>query len=123
MKLPDLLRQIQLRRRLGLPDTEFRQELFRRISVPLAALPASLITIRLAMRRNRRGHLAAALGEGIMVSLLLWTLLTLFRAFGVGGLVSPAMSGIAPVALLLAIGVGLGLAQDLGFRRKPKLAA
>lgn len=118
LPLGELLRQIQLRHRMGLPDLEYRQEIYRRVMFPFSAVPASLVSIRLALRRRRRGHMGAALGEGILVSLLLWTLFTVFRAFGVGGAVSPAVSGIAPSAILLTIGLAMGVSHDLGRYRK-----
>lgn len=118
LPLRELLAQIRLRQRLGLEDVGYRQELFRRVAFPFSAVPASLVAIRLALRRNRRGHLAASLGEGIILSLLLWTLFTIFQAFGLSGAISPAVSGLAPLAIFLVIGLGLGVFQDLSFRRR-----
>ena len=118
LRLGELLAQIRLRQRLGLDDVGYRQELFRRIAFPFSAVPASLVAIRLAMRRNRRGHLATSLGEGILLSLLLWTLFTIFQAFGLSGAISPAVSGLAPLAILFALGLGVGAFEDLRFRRR-----
>ncbi|HLV59795.1 MAG TPA: LptF/LptG family permease [Fredinandcohnia sp.] len=118
LPLRELLAQIRLRQRLGLEDVGYRQELFRRVAFPFSAVPASLVAIRLAMRRNRRGHLATSLGEGILLSLLLWTLFTIFQAFGLSGAISPAVSGLAPLAVFFVLGLGLGVFQDLSFRRR-----
>lgn len=118
LPLRELLAQIRLRQRLGLEDVGYRQELFRRVAFPFSAVPASLVSVRLALRRNRRGHLAASLGEGIILSLLLWTLFTIFQAFGLSGAISPAVSGLAPLAIFLLIGLGIGAYQDLDFRRR-----
>lgn len=118
LQIGELLSQIRLRQRLGLEDVGYRQELFRRVAFPFSAVPASLVAIRLALRRNRRGHLAASLGEGILLSLLLWTLFTVFQAFGLSGAISPAVSGLAPLAIFLVLGLCLGAFQDLSFGRK-----
>lgn len=118
LQIGELLSQIHLRQRLGLEDVGYRQEIFRRIAFPFSAVPASLVAIRLAMRRNRKGHLAAALGEGILLSLLLWTLFTIFQAFGLSGALAPSVSGLAPLVVFLLLGLGLGAWQDLSFRRK-----
>lgn len=118
LRLGELLGQIRLRQRLGLEDVGYRQELFRRVAFPFSAVPASLASIRLAMRRNRRGHLATSLGEGILLSLLLWTLFTIFQAFGLSGAISPAISALAPLAILLAVGLAVGAFEDLRFRRR-----
>lgn len=118
LPLRELLAQIRLRQRLGLEDVGYRQELYRRVAFPFSAVPASLVAVRLALRRSRRGHLAASLGEGILLSLLLWTLFTIFQAFGLSGAISPAVSGLAPLGIFLVMGLGLGAFQDLTFRRK-----
>lgn len=123
LHIGELLTQIQLRQRLGLEDLGYRQELYRRVAFPFSAVPASLVAVRLALRRNRKGHLAAALGEGIMLSLLLWTLFTIFQAFGLSGALSPAVSGLAPLVFFLLLGLGLGVWQDVGFRRRPPAQA
>src|SRR5690606_37168627 len=118
LPLGELLAQIRLRQRLELEDVGYRQELFRRVAFPFSAVPASLVAVRLALRRHRRGHLATSLGQGILLSLLLWTLFTIFQAFGLSGAISPATSGLAPLAIFLVIGLGLGVFQDLSFRRR-----
>lgn len=118
LHIGELVTQIQLRQRLGLEDLGYRQELYRRFAFPFSAVPASLVAARLALRRNRKGHLAAALGEGIMLSLLLWTLFTIFQAFGLSGALSPAVSGLAPLVVFLLLGFGLGAWQDLTFRKR-----
>lgn len=118
LPMGELLAQIRLRQRLGLEDVGYRQELFRRVAFPFSAVPASLVAVRLALRRNRRGHLAASLGEGIVLSLVLWTLFTIFQAFGLSGAISPAVSGLAPLGIFLLIGLGIGAYQDLDLRRR-----
>lgn len=105
LRLLDLWDQIQVRRRLGLPEAEFRFELHNRLAYPLAAVPGALLAIRLALRRNRKGHLTIALAEGILVSLVVWALLVVFRAVGLSGNWPPAVAAWAPVAIVAVLGL------------------
>lgn len=112
LRLLDLWDQIQARRRLGLPEAEFRLELHNRLAYPLAAVPGALLAIRLALRRNRKGHLTVALAEGILVSLVVWAFLVVFRAVGLSGNLPPAVAAWAPVGLVAALGVAAELVQE-----------
>lgn len=112
LRIDELLSQIAVRRRLGLGDAEHRLELHGRLAYPLIALPGAWLAIRLALRRNRKGHLTAALAEGILVSLLVWTLLVVFRALGTGGTLGPSFAAWTPVAIVAAVATGAGLAQE-----------
>ncbi len=117
LRLGELWEQIDVRRRLGLPEAEYRLELHGRMAYPLAAVPGALLAVRLALRRNRRGHLTAALAEGILVSLLVWTLLVVFRAIGLAGTLPPAVAAWAPPAIVGVVGALVGAIQELLWRR------
>jgi lipopolysaccharide export system permease protein len=100
-----LIRQIDLRRRLGLSAVELQLERENRIAYPFAAVPGVLLALALALRRNRKGHVAAALGEAVAVSLLFWGAQGVSWALGMSGQVSPLVAAWAPNVLVLALGL------------------
>lgn len=110
-RLLDLWEQIQVRRRLGLPEAEFRFELHNRLAYPLAAVPGAFLAIRLALRRDRKGHLTVALAEGILVSLVVWALLVVFRAAGLSGALPPAVAAWSPACIVAALAIGAEVIQ------------
>ena len=72
MRWRTLLSQIKLRKRLGLAVSAFQLERYNRLAYPLAGVPGALLALALALRRNRKGHVASALVESVGVSLLFW---------------------------------------------------
>lgn len=116
MGLLALWEQIGIREKMGLSTLEYRHELHNRIAYPFAAVPGSLVAIRLALRRNRRGHLATALAEGILISLLVFTLLTICRALGVSGVLPPVLAAWTPLVVVGLVGVGLAFAEPIADR-------
>lgn len=117
MSLVQLYEQILLRQRLGLADLEFKHELYNRLAYPFAAVPGSLIAIRLALRRNRSGHLAISMAEALGISLAMFTLWTVFRALGISGALPPGLAAVSPLLILLAIGGATDAFQRLARRR------
>ncbi len=99
-----LLRQIDLRRRLGLPAAQFELERYNRLAYPLVGVPAVLLAVALALRRNRKGHVSAALVESVGVSLLLWGVQGVTWALGLSGRVPPWLAAWAPNAVFLVVG-------------------
>jgi len=97
--------QIDARRRLGLATERFELERANRIAYPLVGAPAVLLAVALALRRNRRGHVAAALLEAVGVSLLVWAVQGVAWAFGLSGRVPPWAAAWAPDALFLLLGL------------------
>jgi lipopolysaccharide export system permease protein len=96
--------QIDARRRLGLPSERFELERANRLAYPLVGAPAVLLAVALALRRNRRGHVAAALLEAVGVSLLVWGVQGAAWAFGLSGRLPPWAAAWAPDAIFLALG-------------------
>ena len=97
--------QIALRRRLGLPWQDFALEWQNRLAYPLAGIPAGLVALGLALRRERKGHLTAALVEAVAVSLAFWGVQGLCFSLGLGGHLAPLAAAWAPDALFLAVGL------------------
>ncbi len=116
MGLFALWEQVQVRERMGLSSLEYLHELHNRIAYPFAALPGALLAIRLALRRNRKGHLATALAEGILISLVVFSLLTVFRALGISGSLPPVVAAWMPVALLGLAGSAVSMGEAVADR-------
>ena len=110
MRYRTLLEQISIRRGLGLPTVELELERDNRLAYPLAGVPGALLALALALRRNRKGHISAALVEAVGVSLLFWGAQGVAWAFALSGRVPTAVAAWAPNALFLAGGI-------VGFRR------
>jgi lipopolysaccharide export system permease protein len=97
--------QVGVRRRLGLPTTEFELEGQRKLAYPVAAIPAGLLALALALRRDRKGHLTASLVESVAVSVLFWALQGMAWSMGRSGRLPPAAAAWLPDALLLGLGL------------------
>jgi lipopolysaccharide export system permease protein len=97
--------QIDARRRLGLSAERFVLERANRIAYPLVCAPAVLLAVALALRRNRKGHVAAALLEAVGVSLLVWGVQGVAWAFGLSGRMPPWAAAWAPDAIFLLLGL------------------
>jgi lipopolysaccharide export system permease protein len=100
--------QVALRARLGLATADYALEWHRRLSYPLAGIPAGLVALALALRRERRGHLTAALVEAVAVSFVYWAVDGIALSLGHSGRLAPAVSAWAPAAIFLVAG-GLAL--------------
>lgn len=105
MRWGTLIRQIDLRRRLGLPVVEFQLERYNRLAYPFAGVPGALVALALALRRNRRGHVSTALVESVGVSLAFWGVQGVSFALGLSGHVAPWVAAWAPNVLFLGAGV------------------
>ena len=99
-----LREQAGLRRTLGLPAQDFDLEWQNRLAYPLAGIPAALVALGLALRRERKGHLTASLVESVAVSLVFWALQGVCWSLGTSGRLPPAVAAWAPDALFLVVG-------------------
>ena len=105
MRWRTLVEQIALRKRLGLQTVEFELERDNRVAYPFAAVPGALLALALALRRNRKGHVSAALGEAVGVSLVFWAAQGVSWALALSGHVPTAVAAWAPNVLFLGAGV------------------
>jgi lipopolysaccharide export system permease protein len=99
-----LREQVALRRRLGLGAHDFALEWHRRFAYPLAGIPAALLALALALRRERKGHVTAALMEAVGVSFAFWALQGVCTSLGLSGRLSPAIAAWLPDALFAMVG-------------------
>lgn len=105
MRWGTLLRQIDVRRRLGLPVADFLLERYNRLAYPFAGMSGALVAVALALRRNRRGHVSSALVESVGVSMVFWGVQGVSWAMGLSGRVPPSLAAWAPNLLFLASGL------------------
>jgi lipopolysaccharide export system permease protein len=104
MRWTTLLRQIDIRRSLGLPVNEFLLERYNRLAYPFAGVAGALVAVALALRRNRKGHVSSALVESVAVSLAFWGVQGVSWALGLSGRVPPWIAAWAPNVVFLAAG-------------------
>lgn len=69
--------------------------LHRKLAFPFVTLVMTLIAIPFAVTTGRRGAMYG-IGVGIVLALVYWVMLSVFAAFGAGGLISPALAAWAP---------------------------
>lgn len=100
----ELREQVAARRNVGLPTTDFALEWHRRLAYPLAGLPAGLVALALALRRERKGHLTAALMEAIGVSFVFWAVEGVAASLGHSGRLPVPLAAWLPDTLFLAAG-------------------
>ncbi len=105
MRRAVLAEQTALRRRLGLPVAEFELERHRKLAWPLAGFAATLATLALALRRERKGHLTASLVEVVALSALFWAAQGVGWSLGLSGRLDPMVAAWAPDGLFLAAGL------------------
>lgn len=104
MRAAVLGRQIGLRRSLGLPVAEYVLEWHNKWAWPAAGIPAGLVALALALRRDRRGHFTAALLESVGVSLAFWLTHGLCFTLGLSGRLPAPVAPWVAGALFLAAG-------------------
>lgn len=85
-------------RHRGQDVREFEVSLYRKVAFPFVTLVMTLIGVPFAVTTGRRGALYGV-GVGIMLALVYWTMISVFAAFGAGGLMPPLMAAWAPNAI------------------------
>lgn len=98
---PDMMNFSQLRayieelRASGYNVLEHEVGLQRKIAFPFVTLVMTLIAVPFAVTTGRRGAMYG-IGVGIVLALVYWTMISVFAAFGEGGLIAPALAAWAP---------------------------
>ncbi|MCP3101365.1 LptF/LptG family permease [Myxococcus sp. K15C18031901] len=119
MRVPVLREQIVARRDVGLETKQYELALHNRFAYPLAALPAALLGVGLALRANRRGHLTAAIVEGLLVAVAMWGLMMVCRTLVLTERLSPLVAAWTPVVLLVVAAAALWLNRE-GYLHVPR---
>lgn len=105
LRLGTLTGQIRIRRELGQRVADFELERHGRGAAAFIGIPAVLVALALALRPNRRGHVAAAVLEAVGVSLALWSAQGVALAMGLSGRVPPGVAAWAPFVLFSVAGL------------------
>jgi LPS export ABC transporter permease LptF/LPS export ABC transporter permease LptG len=98
---PDLMNFGQLRgyiaelRASGYNVLDHEVGLHRKIAFPFVTLVMTLIAVPFAVTTGRRGAMYG-IGVGIVLALVYWTMISVFAAFGQGGLIDPVLAAWAP---------------------------
>jgi LPS export ABC transporter permease LptF/LPS export ABC transporter permease LptG len=95
MNYPQLSRYIQELRQSGYDVLGHEVELYRKVAFPFVTLVMTFIAVPFAVTTGRRGAMYG-IGVGIVLALLYWTMISIFAAFGSGGLISPLLAAWAP---------------------------
>jgi len=80
--------------------------LHRKIAFPFVTLVMTLIAVPFAVTTGRRGAMYG-IGVGIVLALVYWTMISIFAAFGQGGLIDPILAAWAPNLIFGAAAVYL----------------
>jgi LPS export ABC transporter permease LptG/LPS export ABC transporter permease LptF len=98
---PELMNFSQLRayirelRSSGYNVLEHEVGLYRKIAFPFVTLVMTLIAVPFAVTTGRRGAMYG-IGVGIVLALVYWTMISIFAAFGQGGMIDPMLAAWAP---------------------------
>ncbi|MGE3277173.1 MAG: LPS export ABC transporter permease LptF [Vicinamibacterales bacterium] len=74
----------------------------RKLAFPLVTIVMTLIAVPFAVTTGRRGAMYGV-GVGIVLALVYWTMISVFAAFGAGGLLAPWLAAWAPNLLFGAV--------------------
>ena len=106
MTYPQLERYIDELRQSGYDVLEHEVELYRKVAFPFVTLVMTFLAVPFAVTTGRRGAMYG-IGVGIVLALVYWTMISVFAAFGAGGIISPLLAAWAPNLLFGAAAVYL----------------
>jgi lipopolysaccharide export LptBFGC system permease protein LptF len=82
-------------RATGFDVVEQQVALARKVSFPFVTLIMTLIAVPFAVTTGRRGAMYG-IGVGIVLAIAYWVTISVFAAFGTGGLMAPTLAAWAP---------------------------
>ncbi len=112
MRVQDLLSQLEIRGRVGLPTERLTLALHTRFAYPVTGGAAALLAVALALRRNRRGHLTVAIVEGLVVTLALFSMMLVGKALVLGEHLPAPVAAWAPALGLLGVSMAMWLRAE-----------
>jgi lipopolysaccharide export system permease protein len=121
MRVKELRDQIATRQGVGLPIGKFALALHNRLAYPLAAIPAALLAVGLALRNTRKGSLTTALFEGLLVVVCFWGMMVVFKTMVLSEHIPPWGAAWAPVAVLVVAATFVFLRREFPVWRAPAL--
>ena len=93
MNYQQLERYIHELRQSGYDVLEHEVELYRKVAFPFVTLVMTFLAVPFAVTTGRRGAMYG-IGIGIVLALVYWTMITVFAAFGAGGIDQPDAGGV-----------------------------
>lgn len=117
MRATELREQIVARREVGLAARQYELALHNRYAYPLAGLPAALLAVGLALRPNRRGHLTAAIVEGLLITVAMWGLMVVGRTLVMTERLPVPVAAWLPSFILVLAAGGLWMRSEGWLRR------
>lgn len=118
MRIPELRRQIRARGEVGLPVAQYVLALHDKFAYPLAALPAAILALALALRREQSVELSGAVVQGLGITIGLWAVMVVARTAALSGRVAPVTASWLPCLLLSAASLVALLPTRLLERRR-----
>ena len=95
MSYSELRRYTSRLRSSGFDVLKQQVALARKLSFPFVAIIMTLIAVPFAVTTGRAGAMAG-IAVGIGLAMMYWTTISVFAAFGTGGLIAPALAAWAP---------------------------
>ncbi len=125
MRSSELREQIVARAELGLASRQYELTLHNRFAYPMAGFPAALLAVGLALRPNRRGHLTAAIVEGLLIAVTMWGLMVVCRTLVMTERLAPMLAAWLPSVVLSVAAAVLYLRREglLQWPRRRELAS
>ena len=125
MRSAELREQIIARAEVGLASRQYELALHNRFAYPMAGLPAALLAVGLALRPNRRGHLTAAIVEGLLITVAMWGLMVVCRTLVMTERLTPGVAAWMPSVVLSVAAAWLWLRREglLQLPRRRELAS
>jgi lipopolysaccharide export system permease protein len=112
MRSSELREQIIARAEVGLASRQYELTLHNRFAYPMAGLPAALLAVGLALRPNRRGHLTAAIVEGLLIAVMMWGLMVVCRTLVMTERLAPMVAAWLPSIVLSVAAAVLYLRRE-----------
>jgi lipopolysaccharide export system permease protein len=119
MRAAELREQIVARAEVGLASRQYELTLHNRFAYPMAGLPAALLAVGLALRPNRRGHLTAAIVEGLLIAVTMWGLMVVCRTLVMTERLAPMVAAWLPAVVLSVAAAVLYLRRE-GLLQSPR---
>ena len=100
-RAPDVMNFAELRRYVaelrasGYNVLDHEVGLYRKIAFPFVTLVMTLIAVPFAVTTGKRGAMYG-IGIGVVLALVYWVMISVFAAFGAGGLLDPRLAAWAP---------------------------
>jgi lipopolysaccharide export system permease protein len=116
MRVSELAEQVEARREVGLPTSQFALALHNRFAYPLAGVPAALLAVGLALRPGRRASLTSAIFQGLLIATALWGLMVVAKTLVISDRLPAGVAGWLPLGVLVIAAGWVWVSRERGPR-------